>query len=218
MTLIEIIITVAIIGLIMGLSVGVFRDSADSALSEASDRLVGTIKYVYNEAAIKNQYYRMTINMDDQTFSVESSPDPFKISSTQEGTPDENQSAEKNVKEVGADLKSDAPVEGEEETEATPPPPMGSSFSGTSSYLLKPVKLPDGVKIKDVYVAHLDKKIEGGKTAIYFFPNGWVEKAVINLTDEKGETTYSLETFPSSGKTKIRTEYFEYIPEEGEKP
>ncbi len=211
MTLIEIIITVAIIGLIMGLSVGVFRNSSDSALSEASDRLMGTIKYVYNEAAIKNQYYRMVINLDDQTFAVESSPDPFKISSTQEGIPEVDVSTNANIKEVGADLKTDTT---EEEEEVAPPPLMGSTFSGTSSYLLKPVKLPDGVRIKDVYVDHLDKKVESGKTAIYFFPNGWVEKAVINLTDEKGEINYSLETFPSSGKTKIRTDYFEYIPEE----
>lgn len=215
MTLIEIIITVAIIGLIMGLSVGVFRDSSDAALSEASDRLMGTIKYVYNEAAIKNQYYRMVINFEDNSFAVESSPDAFKIAATQEGTPEEDQSASANIKDVGEGLKS-GEAGGEDGTEA-PPPPAGGTFSGTASYLLKPVKLPEGVRVKDVYVAHLDKKVEGGKTAIYFFPNGWVEKAVINLSDEKGENVYSLETFPSSGKAKIRSEYFEYKPEEEEK-
>lgn len=213
MTLIEIIITVAIIGLIMGLSVGVFRDYSDAALSETADRLMGTIKYVYNEAAIKNQYYRLVINFEDQTFSVESSPDPFKISATQEGTPEEDKTAAASIKEVGAGI-------GEEPSEAESPaatPPPGGTFSGTASYLLKPVKLPDGIRIKDVYVAHLDKKVEAGKTAIYFFPNGWVEKAVINLTDEKGENNYSLETFPSTGKTKIRTEYLDYKSEEEEK-
>ena len=210
MTLIEIIITVAIIGLIMGLSVGVFRDNTEAALSDTADHLVGTIKYVYNEAAIKNQYYRLVINFEDQTFSVESSPEPFKISATQEGTPEEDKSTAASIKEVGADLKSGA----SEEATATSAPPQGGGFSGTSSYLLKPVKLPEGIRIKDVYVAHLDKKVEGGKTAIYFFPNGWVEKAVINLSDEKGESFYSLETFPSTGKTKIRTEYLDYKAEE----
>ncbi len=211
MTLIEIIITVAIIGLIMGLSLGVFRDYSDSALSETSDRLMGTIKYVYNEAAIKNQYYRLVINFEDQTFSVESSPDPFKISATQEGTPEEDKSTAASIKEVGAGI-SEGSAEEESQDSETPPP--GGTFSGTTSYLLKPVKLPDGIRIKDVYVAHLDKKVDSGKTAIYFFPNGWVEKAIINLTDEKDENHYSLETFPSTGKTKIRTEYLDYKSEE----
>lgn len=213
MTLIEIIVTVAIIGMIMGLSVGVFRDSSDALLSETAVKLMGTIKYVYNEAAIKNQYYRLVIDFDDQSFAVESSPDPFKISATQEGTPEENEGAASDIKDVGSDLKSDTSTD-DESAESAPPTP--GTFSGTSSYLLKPIKLPDGIKIKDLYLAHLDKKVEGGKAAIYFFPNGWVEKAVINLTDEKGEAFYSLETFSTTGKTKIRTEYFDYKPE-GEK-
>ena len=109
-----------------------------------------------------------------------------------------------------------AKSENAEQTEETPPP-TGATFSGVGSYLLKPIKLPDSIRIEDIYISHLGKKVESGKTAIYFFPNGWVEKAVINLSDEKGENFYSLETFPSTGKTKIRTEYLDYKPEEGEK-
>src|SRR5262245_39984422 len=85
LTLIEILITVAIIGLIMGLSVGLFQDWFETALSEAAGKLAGTIRYVYNESAVKNQYYRMVIDLNEQTFSVESSTEPFKIAATDEG-------------------------------------------------------------------------------------------------------------------------------------
>ena len=207
MTLIEIIITVAIIALMVGLSVGVFQDWADAKLSETASQLSGTVRYVYNEAAIKNQYYRLVIDMSDQSFSVEASPEPFKIAATEEGTsPPEAEGSE------------DTPVapEGSEEEGSSEgkPPPAGGGFSSVVSYLLKPIKLPEGIRIKDVWVSHMGKKVEGGKTAVYFFPNGWVEKAVINMTDEKEEIFYSLETFPASGKTKIRTEYWELKPEE----
>jgi prepilin-type N-terminal cleavage/methylation domain-containing protein len=207
LTLIEIIVTVAIIGLIMGLSVGMFQDWFESALSEAAGKLAGTIRYVYNESAVKNQYYRMVIDLNEQTFSVESSTEPFKIAATDEG--------------VGSSVAGDggtasppesAPADSETDKNSAPSP----GFSAVTSYLLKPIKLPEGTRIKDVYVAHVDKKIEGGKTALYFFPNGWVEKAVINLSDEKGEVFYSIETLPVSGKVKIRNEYYEYKPEKEE--
>jgi general secretion pathway protein H len=213
MTLIEIIITVAIIALIVGITVGYLGDWTDSKLSDTSSQLAGTIKYVYNEAAIKNQYYRLLIDMNDQSFAVEASSEPFKISATEEGTapPPESESASPTPAPTTPEGGGGGGADGEAKA-----PPVGGTFSAVSSYLLKPIKLPEGIKIKDVYVDHMGKKLEGGKTAVYFFPNGWVEKAVINLADDKDESFYSLETFPLSGKTKIRTEYFEYKPEEKE--
>lgn len=207
LSLIEILIVVAIIGLIMGISVGYMGDWTDSKLSETSSKLAGTIKYVYNEAAVKNQYYRLLIDLNAQTFSVEASSDPFKIGRGEEGMESTGEG------EGIASPKSEATPE----PEGAEPPKAAGGFSATGSYLLKPIKLPEGIRIKDVFVAHAQNKIENGRTAIYFFPNGWVEKAVINLSDDKGEAFYSLETNPSTGKTKIRTEYFELKQEEEKK-
>ncbi len=190
MSLIEVIITIAIIGLMMGISVGFFRDRTEDQLSDLSGKLAGTVQYVYNEAVIKGHYYRLVIDFSQHTFSVESSSSPFKVGPQDEEEPVENTGAE------GTGEKSE------------------KKFSQVVSYLLKPVKLPEGIQIKDVFVEHLPQKIESGKTAIYFFPDGRVEKSVINLSDDKGESFYSLEIFPLTGKTKIRTEYFEYKPEE----
>lgn len=211
-TLVEILIVVAIIALIMGVSVGYLGDWTDAKLSETSGKLAGTIKYVYNEAAVKNQYYRLLIDLDAQSFSVEASGEPFKIGRGEEGT----EPTEEGAAAPSSSNKEAAANEGEGSPPSASPegPPAGGGFSAVGTLLLKPIKLPEGIRIKDVYVAHAGKKIESGRTAVYFFPNGWVEKAVINLSDEKGETFYSLETNPSTGKTKIRTEYFEFRPEE----
>jgi len=206
LTLIEILITVAIIGLIMGLSVGFFRDSSEDALERVSNQLAGTIKYVFNESAVKNRYYRLVIDLSNPSFSVEASAEPFKVAATDEGVA---------APPEGGTLP-EAPPPSPEGEAATQPAPGGGTFSGAVSYLLKPIQLPESLRIKDVYVAHADKKIEEGKTAIYFFPDGWVEKAVINLSDEKGEVFYSLETQPISGRVKIRNEYYDYKPEKEE--
>ena len=182
MTLIEIIIVIAMVGLLLSLGVSVLTDWFEDNLTKITSQLSGTIRYVYDESAVKNQTYRLKIDLNSQTFSVEAAAGPIKV--------------EKNE------------AKHSEEAEASP---EKESFAAVSSYLLAPIQLPEGIRIKDVYVTHENKKIDAGVTAIYFFPNGWVEKAVINLTDEKEEHFYSLETHSLTGKTTIRNEYLDYV-------
>jgi len=204
-TLIEIMVTVAVIALIMGLTAFTLQDLFGEKISNTADQLSGTIKYVYNEAAVKNQYYRLLIDFSAHTFSVESAEDPFKIVATPEGTPEEPSAGAEQ--KTAPNTEANAPAEPEEGAAAV-------SFNQETNFLLKPIEIPSSVRIKDVYVEHYGKKVESGKVAIYFFPNGWVEKAVINLTDEKEENFYSIEVFPATGRSKIRSEYFEYKEEE----
>lgn len=206
-------IVLAVVALIYGIAIVTLYDSPDTSLAKTSSELAGTIKYVYNEAAITRQFYRLVIDFENRSFSVEGSKTPFKISASEEGSdPELGQGSEQTNPSSDENSRSSSPPS--EAGEATPPENSGSGFSQTISTLLKPLKLPENIRVKDVYVAHYGKKIEGGRTALYFFPNGWVEKAVINLTDEKGELFYSIETFSATGKTKIKNEYFDYKPEE----
>ena len=50
--------------------------------------------------------------------------------------------------------------------------------------LLKGQKFPNSVFLKDVFVEHHEGAVENGQVTIAFFPNGYVERAVINLRDE----------------------------------
>ena len=81
------------------------------------------------------------------------------------------------------------------------------NFGAVDSHLLRPTKLPDTVFFKDLHVEHRQYPVEGGKEFIYFFPNGYVERAIINLRDEEDEVNYSLATNPISGRVSIEPEY-----------
>ena len=49
------------------------------------------------------------------------------------------------------------------------------------------LRVNKGIKFKEVWVQHRDDSVTKGQVAIYFFPLGWSEKAVIELTDgERG--------------------------------
>jgi hypothetical protein len=47
-----------------------------------------------------------------------------------------------------------------------------------------------GVKFKEVWVQHMDSSATKGQVAVYFFPNGSAEKAVIEIAD--GDTTRTV--------------------------
>jgi len=194
MTLIEIIVVIALVGLLLSLGVTVLTDWFDDNLSKTASELSGTIKYAYNESAIKNRIYRLKIDFTTQTISIEAASEEVKIDNALEEESVENK-----------DSSQDFPP-----AEDASNPAKKENFASASTYLLKPIHLPDGIKIKDVYVEHAGKKIDNGMTAIYFFPNGWVEKAIINLCDEKEEIFYSIEIHSFTGKSTIRHEYLDY--------
>lgn len=186
MTLIEIMVVIAMIGGVMVLAGLILFPGDEAKLKDHATRLVGSIKYVYNEAAIKNKYYRFVFDLDAGAYHVESSSEPFILSTEPE--------------------KQEEPDPDSEE--GTPP-----SFAQESNYLIKPVRLPEGIKIKDISVLHLPQRQESGTVHSYFLPNGWAEPTVINLSDEDEEYFYSLEVNPLTGKAQVREEYYQVDPE-----
>ncbi len=79
-----------------------------------------------------------------------------------------------------------------------------------SSEVIETIKretaLPDKTYIKDI-VTPIDGKAAEGKIVIRFYPDGFVDKNVIHLSN--GKKDYTLVTTPLSGKVKILEGYVE---------
>ena len=201
LTLIEIMVVIALVATIMALGVTVINDVSDSDLKEASSRLSGTLKYVFNEAAIQKKYYRLVIDLDSQQYYAEARTSPFLISLNQDVKAPPNKPED----------KPEATVEPEE-----PLQPEGDDFAKVEEYLIEPQQLSDPVKIVDVFVGHLQQKATTGKVEIYFFPHGWTEPTVINLTNGEEDNYYSIIVNPATGKAEIKNEYTEADPTDHE--
>jgi len=78
--------------------------------------------------------------------------------------------------------------------------------SSTFSDSAQETSLSDKVYIKDI-VMETEGKITEGKVAIRFYPDGYVEKNTIHLSD--GKKDYTLATAPLTGKVKISEGYVE---------
>jgi hypothetical protein len=70
------------------------------------------------------------------------------------------------------------------------------------------VALGRRVQIVKLIVPHHPSPLEQGKGAIHFFSGGMTEHAVVHLGDG-GDTVYSVEVFPLTGRTQIRAEAYE---------
>ena len=197
-TLFELLVAIAIAALAMGLVVSQLRRSLDWDLKNASSQLARTIRFLYNDAATRNLTIRMVFNFESSTYSVESSSDAFSLIHEEFGKPDS-----KKKKEAALTAASTVKKEEKEETVK----PVEPVFSPIELPVVKEVRLPEGIYFKDIDTEHQSERMTAGVAYLYFFPQGYVERAVINLRDEKDEVHYSLQVNPISGAVKIEPEY-----------
>lgn len=207
-TLIELIVVIAIMAMIvMGLVTGVRRIS-DKNLKQTAIRLSSTVRYLYDKAAMDGLYIRLVFDLGEekQSYYVEASTDPVVVA--------KDDSEKKRDSDTDKDEKKAAAEEALEKGEGDSSKgdkyaikPAAPKFGKVDSFLLKEVKLPAGVRIKDICVEHRKVPIDQGSEFIYFFPNGYVEYAIINITNKNNTVNFSVETNPATGKTNIKREY-----------
>lgn len=184
-TLIELLVTLGVVGLIMGLAINQVGKMTGKNMKAQARKFASTIRFLYNKSMADGVVLRLAFDFEENRYWVEKTSERFTLTREEE--------------------KKDKKKDDKEEDEKSP-------FSITESFVLKPVKLQRGVYFKDVYAEHQAGPLSEGKAYLYFFPQGYVERSVINLRDKNDELHYSLEINPISGDVKIAKEYKE--PEE----
>jgi general secretion pathway protein H len=199
LTLIEILVAMAIVGLIIGVSATGLRSVFNVNMKSAAGKLAGTLRYLSNKAVTDHRYIRVLYDLEAQSYSVEECTEPVVVS-----VEDEETQAEKDKKEEA----KPATEEGEEGKAKT-----ADSCAPSESSLLKPIKLPSGVFFKDVSVSYLKSKKENGRIYTYFFPDGYATPTLINFKDEEDENHFAVEVEAFSGKVRVSSEYKEHFSE-----
>ena len=194
MTLVEILIVLGIIaGMVSFATLFVGNMSGDGVREEAS-RLMHVVHYVYDQSTITNRYLRLSFDLDNQKYTIESSQEPFYV--VREGDEIEQLRIENEERDqMGKDQDEEAPKE---------------SFTEVEDENLEPHDINDGVRIKDFQALHQKEALSTGKAYLYFFPRGQTEFTVIHLSDADGENIVTLAVNPMSGEVTYTAEEQSY--------
>lgn len=158
--------------------------------------LASSIGAVHTRAITKNAYFRMVFDLDAHTYTTELADTRFFIGAGKE----------EDDKPLWVPKSKQASEAGQVQflEDAEGPAMHYAAASEVKDSLLKKKELKRGIKLSGVMTTHQKDVREDGKAYIYFFPNGFVEKALIYLTD--GGREFTLETQPLTGRVRVHPE------------
>jgi general secretion pathway protein H len=215
-TLIEVIVVLAIIGLIMGLGVRGMRSLAKSDLRESSAHLSGAMRYLFDRASTTGKIHRLVIDMETEQYWAEVSDDRFFIPRESESEQamrrredreaDEDEEEQKRLERNAKNYDNSSTPESSSfdlsKLEIGDFKPKRARFAAFKEVAIKPVKLKKA-KIRSVYTPRLTDPLTSGRAYVYFFPLGQTESAIITMSDDSGPPTYSLVVHPITGRVRI---------------
>jgi len=222
-TLIEIMVALAIAGLVTSLGVGALRSLAKSDLRAATAHLSGAIRYLFDRASITGKYHRLVIDLNAGRYWAEVSDDRFYIPREAESErdvrkreddeakqdEDERRKAEEREKRYSNGNSSGGTFD-MSKLEIGDFRPKRVRFGAFKEMALKPVTIKAGkAKIAGVFTPRMSEEVTAGRAYIYFFPMGQTEAAIVHLTDAKGEAPYSIVVHPITGRVKIWDRYIQ---------
>lgn len=211
MSLIELMIVIAIIALGttgLGFSIGAL---SRTTLKSGANKLASAVRYAYNRAIARGTTVRIVFDIPGNSFAVQEAHGRITLARQE----DIQRIHGVDMSEVEMEGAVDPWEAARARLEKPLEPSLGASpFGPIEGVRGEPVKrftkveLGSHVHIVKLLVPHEPDAKEEGKGAIHFFPTGYTEHAVIQLSDGS-DTVYSVEIHPLTGRTKVYAEAYE---------
>lgn len=218
MTLLEMMIVMAIIGAGMILVRTGFRMITKADLVENATELAAVMTRANQLSVERAEMQRVVFDLEKQTYVVETCQGQMAIQRNEqlEGNEEAGKQALERGKQRLEQMPADALAAGDPD-EATRralalgghhvagkmcvPATEGVSGDSQGRGWARALLKDKGIKWKALYVQHREAAVEKGREAIYFFPNGSAEKAIVELTD--GKDTFSVLVYGLTGRVEL---------------
>jgi general secretion pathway protein H len=210
MTLIEVIIVVVIIALAasgISLSLGAI---SRANLKSSAGKLGAAMRYAYNRAVTQGTTVRVSFSIPGNTFSIQEAREGVLLATKKE------KEQKQALNEKGKVVDAIDPWEAAQARIAAPDKPTvgASPFAplesedGTPLKRYNKVKLPSGVQIIKLLVAHEPEPRTRGEGAVHFFPGGRGEHALVQIGDGR-EGIYTVEVSALTGRIRVYPREYE---------
>jgi general secretion pathway protein H len=200
LTLLEVVIAIALIGLLSGSLLFGRNALVGTRVKAAATLLVGSVRFGLARANATGKPTRLVIDFDKKQLSIEEASGSLML---REKSEDQTGGAEPaTVAENKARAEADRIIEG-------PHAPRArfsklSGVKGAIEELTNGRAWGDGVEIVQVRTEHDEDLIKEGRAYIYFWPGGTTERAIVQLKkagDKEPALTVVLS--PLTGRAKI---------------
>jgi general secretion pathway protein H len=217
MTLLEILVVLAILGLVTAILVWGLGRAGKLELRADAGKLAAALRQGFDRAAATGAHHRVVLDLDRETFLLERCEGKVRLRrTTDEAKAAEQEEVAAQIVKLKAELEAaaSAPLGGAGPggvpgTAVDTPPPEATEAVGQAGCAPvagkqgKPQALHKGhqIDLKRVFVSHLEKPAEEGKVTVNFFPLGRAEKAVLEVA--QGAELFSLVVQPLTGRVQI---------------
>ena len=224
MTIIEVMVTLAVIGFLMLIGYSGVRYVAGSALRESATEVAQVLRAAYNMATISGMHHRVIFDLEEQTYRIETCEGDIRLRfAEKEEVPDKEKDEEENTPEAARKKLRDSsiPAEVAEATSPEEAAKMAAALTGSrvGTARCRPPELPTGdldgrggerkldpeseIKIRRMFVQHLEGEQSSGIVHVNFFPLGYGEKAMVEVGDESGDA-YTVLIHAFTGRVELR--------------
>ena len=196
-TLLEIIITLALLVMAVSIALPSLESVTGARMRSAAGELAGSLRALYDHAALSGRTCRMAFDLDARTYWPECAQGAARISSVAEESRDGKRyvdaTAEQHEQERLEELQHDNPIEAKLEAK-TP-------FAKFQDEDVQRVQLPPDVAFAWIWTPHQTQKYTAGDAFVYFFPQGNAERAYVALAH--GDDVLTVALSPLTGKVRV---------------
>jgi len=188
-TLIELVIVVAVIGLLAAAALPTLNSVSGANARAAAGELAGAMRYLFETAALRRETCRLAMDIDGSSWWAECTKDRYTVSAEKQSAQwrdDEEELADRFPDERDADRRRLL---------------ARAKFGQFSDRLARKRSLPGSVRFSEVWTEHQREPFDKGMAYVYFFPQGRTEEARVPVRD--GDTVYSAVLQPFTGRARV---------------
>ncbi len=176
LTLLEVIIVIGVLVMMMGLGLSGLNRLSSVQLRTQTNSLASAMRHAYNRSVAEGLYMRMVFDLDADKYWLEASAEPVFLDQS----------------ENGEGWRPDDEKVFDDENEP-------KKRQGNFKKMVTDVTMESGIEISGVLTLGDEDPTESGRATVHFFPNGFVEPAMIYTSDGE-ESFYTLTVHPLTGQ------------------